>query len=182
MSRNMPSILILLILLLAASAPYSAPAQTTWHVDDDCTPPGAGTEDQPFCTLQDGVDASFDGDTVLVHSGIYTGDGNRDIRLFGKTIKVISSAGPPNTILDIQGSPVSIHRGFFLFHGETRETVIEGFSIINGYLIGDTGGTGNGGGGAAIYIRDSKFFKFFRILPAKRLRALGESLCKELFA
>ncbi|MCH8965287.1 MAG: right-handed parallel beta-helix repeat-containing protein, partial [Planctomycetes bacterium] len=46
--------------------------------------------------------------------------------------------------------------GFFLHHGETRDTVIEGFTIMNGYLIGDTGGSGinGGGGGAGIYTRD----------------------------
>ena len=103
---------------------------------DDCAPPGAGTEIDPFCKIQDGVDASSDGDTVLVAQGTYTGDGDRDISLFGKLITLRSTDGPALTIIDVQGGPDSIHRGFFLIHGESNETVIEGFTIMNGYLIG----------------------------------------------
>ena len=63
LKRSMPSILIALITLGAPNASY---AQMTWHVDDDCAPPGSGTELDPFCTIQDGVDASANADTVLV--------------------------------------------------------------------------------------------------------------------
>ena len=144
------------LLLLMACWAGPAQGQTTWHVDDDCTPPGAGTEFDPFCTIQDAVDATSDGDTVLVAPGTYTGDGNRDISLFGRIITLRSTEGPEATTIDIEGNPQSIHRGFFLIHGETTDTVIEGFTITNAYLIGDTGGTGpGGGGGGAIYIRDS---------------------------
>ncbi len=148
--------LTLLILVSLVCAPALARAQTTWHVDDDCAPPGAGTVVDPFCTIQSGVDASSDGDIVLVGPGTYTGDGNRDISLFGNEITLRSSDGPAATIIDIQGSPSSIHRGFYLIHGEGRQTVIEGFTITNGYLKGDTGGSGinGGGGGAALYIRE----------------------------
>ena len=126
------------------AAPWSAWAQTTWYVDDDCLAPGTGTEFDPFCTVQDGVNAARDGDTVLVVPGTYTGSGNRDISLFGKKIKLTSTDGPTETIIDVQGAPDSIHRGFFLIHGETDQTVIEGFTIMNGYLIGDTGGNWSG--------------------------------------
>ena len=145
------------VLLLVLSAVNAGEAQTTWHVDDDCVAPGTGTQVDPFCVIQDGVNAAEDGDTVLVGSGTYTGDGNRDISLFGKRITLKSSDGPSVTIMDIQGGPTSIHRGFFLIHGETQATVIEGLTITNGYLIGDTGGSGlaGGGGGAGVYIRDS---------------------------
>ncbi|MCZ6654070.1 MAG: right-handed parallel beta-helix repeat-containing protein [Planctomycetota bacterium] len=152
MMRTSRSILVILLVL---SAPGSAQGQTTWHVDDDCKPPGTGTELDPFCTVQNGVDASDDGDTVEVRPGTYTGDGNRDISLFGKKIWLRSADGPTATILDIAGSPNAIHRGFFLIHGETRQTVIEGFMIRNGYLIGDTGGSGDGGGGGGFYLCSS---------------------------
>ncbi len=152
MSRSLTTILILLCLLLA---PPPAHAQTVWYVDDDCAAPGAGTELDPFCAIQEGVDASSDGDTVLVAPGTYTGGGNRDISLFGKVITLRSSHGPSATTIDCQGGPGVIHRGFFLVHGESHETAIVGFTITGGYLVGVTDGVGDGGGGAAIYVRES---------------------------
>ena len=101
------------LLLLMAWWAGAAQAQTTWHVDDDCAPPGAGTEVDPFCTIQDGIDAAFDGDSVLVGPGTYTGESNRDISLFGKMITLKSTDGPDATTIDIEGNPQSIHRGFF---------------------------------------------------------------------
>jgi hypothetical protein len=146
----------ILIMLFVVSLPRASRAQTVWHVDDDCTPPGTGTGADPYCTIQYGVDAAQGGDTVLVGPGTYSGDGNRDISMFGKAIILISSDGPSESVIDVQGSPSSIHRGFFLVHGETCLSVIDGFTITRGYLIGDTGGSGplGGGGGAGIYIRD----------------------------
>ena len=127
MTRTSRTILIMLCVVFAASASH---AQMTWHVDDDCSAPGAGTRVDPFCAIQQGVDAASDGDTVLVQPGTYTGDGNRDISLFGKTMTLKSADGPDTTTMDIEGNAQSIHRGFFLDHGETRETFIEGIRPV----------------------------------------------------
>ncbi len=128
-------------LLFAALAP--AALADIIHVPDD----------QP--TIQAGIDAAQEGDTVLVAPGTYTGDGNRDISLWGKTIIVRSTDGPEVTIIDAQGDPDNIHRGFYLAHGEPVDTVIEGFTITGGYVIGDTGGIGpnGGGGGGGVLIK-----------------------------
>ncbi len=111
--------------------------------------------DQP--TIQAGIDAAADGDTVLVAPGTYTGNGNRDIRLLGKAITLKSEAGPEQTIIDAEGSPGNVHRGFNLIDGETHDSVIDGFTITGGYLMGDTGGIGpsGGGGGAGMFLRNS---------------------------
>ena len=55
--------------------------------------------DQP--TIQAGVNATADDDTVLVASGTYTGSGNRDIEI-DKRIVVMSEEGPDSTIIDCQ--------------------------------------------------------------------------------
>lgn len=93
--------------------------------------------DQP--TIQAGIDAAMDSDTVLVADGIYTGDGNRDIELKGKSITVRSDHGPDSCIIDVQGSESDLHRAFIIQDDESVDTVIEGFTIRNGYLLSSQG-------------------------------------------
>ncbi len=86
--------------------------------------------DQP--TIQAGIDAALDGDTVLVADGTYSGEGNRDIDFHGKAIKVRSENGAANCIVDCQGSVAAEHRGFYFHSGEDEKSVVQGFTIRNG--------------------------------------------------
>ena len=81
-----------------------------------------------YNTIQDGIDAAVNGDTVLVAAGTYSGVGNRDIELLGKSIVVMSESGPEVTTID--GEQVS-GTGFNISQNETNATVIKGFRIIN---------------------------------------------------
>ena len=89
-----------------------------------------------YPTIQSGVDASHDGDTVLVADGTYTGPGNRDIDLLGKSLTVTSLNGPAKTIIDCGGYASTDgsgnHRGFYIHSGEKKAT-ISGFTVKNGY-------------------------------------------------
>jgi hypothetical protein len=87
--------------------------------------------DQP--TIQAGIDATVDGDTVLVANGIYTGDGNRDIDFLGRAIVVTSENGPENCVISCEGNEFEPHRGFFFHNGEDTGSVLQGFTISNGY-------------------------------------------------
>jgi hypothetical protein len=61
-------------LLLAGAVLASLPAgAATLYVDDNCSPPSNGSSGDPFCTIQEGVDAAnpAGGDTVRVRPGSY---------------------------------------------------------------------------------------------------------------
>ncbi|MFC1888989.1 nitrous oxide reductase family maturation protein NosD, partial [Thermodesulfobacteriota bacterium] len=79
--------------------------------------------DQP--TIQAGIDATVAGDLVLVAPGTYV----ENIDFLGKAITVWSEQGADATIIDgnQNGSVVSF------ISGETRNTVINGFTVRNGY-------------------------------------------------
>ena len=92
-----------------------------------------------YTTIQVGINAALDGDTITVADGVYTGDGNHDIRFNGKEIVVRGNTDDPNTVvIDCQGSPEDYHRGFYFGSGEDVNSVLEGLSVINGYI--DRGG------------------------------------------
>ncbi len=94
-------------------------------------------------TIQSGIDAAENGDTVLVAKGVYKGPGNVNIDFKGKQIIVKSESGPKTTIITC--SYQSNTRGFSFTNKETNDAVLEGFTIRNGIHI-------NGGG---IYIFNS---------------------------
>jgi predicted outer membrane repeat protein len=131
-------------------------------VDDDapCDPgPGDpalsdpledGSPEHPFDAIQEAIDAARDGDTVIVLDGLYTGIGNRDIDFEGKAITVRSQNGPADCIVDCQGSPQALHRGFWFHSGEGRDSVVCGFTITNGFAQRGGGAIGCAGSSPTI--------------------------------
>ena len=85
--------------------------------------------DQP--TIQAGIDAAVNGDTVLVADGIYTGSGNRDIDFLGKAILLKSQNGQQYTIIDCEATTSDRHRGFIFQTGEDTASILDGFTITN---------------------------------------------------
>jgi len=98
----------------------------------------AGTYRVPsvYPTIQAGVDAASEGDTVLVAPGTYTGPGNYAIAIGGKGLAVCSEAGPAVTIIDCGG----INRAFVLGGPMQYVPVIEGFTITHGWASTYQGG------------------------------------------
>ena len=86
-----------------------------------------------FSTIQLAIGSASNGDTIVVAPGIYTGTGFRDIDFLGKSITVKSSGGAAVTVLDLQGSSATPHRGFRFHSNETSSAVVQGFTIENGF-------------------------------------------------
>ena len=90
--------------------------------------PWDGTSDNPYQTIQEGIDEATFRDTVIVRSGTYSGAGNRGLDFGGKIITVKSSRGPVETIIDCGAAD----RGFYFHSAETTESILDGFTITNG--------------------------------------------------
>jgi formylglycine-generating enzyme required for sulfatase activity len=125
--------------LLAAISLESLTAATIHIATTGSDYAGTGQVTAPFATIQKGISHAQEGDTVLVAAGTYTGEGNRNSDLMGKAINVKSVSGPQSTILDLEQN-----RSFVARFGESLKTIIDGFTILNGYASTgqDWGGIG----------------------------------------
>jgi len=95
-----------------------------------------------YATIQGAVDAAKSGDRIIVYQGTYDGDINFDGR---EDIELVSARPDDpcfvaNVIIDCQSGT----RAFTFNHGEDADTLIDGFTIING--------SSSDGPGGAIYI------------------------------
>ena len=97
-------------------------------------------------TIQGAIDGAIDGDTILIRDGIYSGEENRDIDFKGKALTVTSENGPENCTVNCQGTEQEPHRGFLFHSGESRDSILDGITIINGTTVDSPF---NGGGGIA---------------------------------
>lgn len=94
-----------------------------------------------YPTIQEAIFAARPGDTVLVADGVYTGLFNKNIDFGGMAITVRSENGPQACIIDCELDG----RGFRFRFGEGRDSILDGFSVINGSVS-------NFGG--AVYLSD----------------------------
>ena len=126
------------------------PPLSTYFVDDNApSDPGPGdtnisdpledgSSDHPFDTIQEAIDITIPGETVIVLPGTYTGQGNRDLDIKGKSITVRSTE--PNdpdvvaqTIIDCNASQTDPHCGFIFQNYETDQSTIAGLTVTGGY-------------------------------------------------
>jgi hypothetical protein len=116
-------------------------------------PDGSGD----FATIQAAIDASSDGDVIILADGTFVGDGNRDLDYGGRAITVRSESGDPEgCVLDVQGSSTEPHRGVTFQSAETSESILQGVTIRGGGILGD-GGAVLCAGTAAPYIVNFEF-------------------------
>ena len=98
---------------------------------------GDGSEENPYRTIQKGIDKANSGDTVIVKPGLYV----ENINFYGKNIKVGSLFQTTNDTSYINSTIIdgdSVTTVVTFNQGEDTLCVLKGFTIQNGYA--DDGG------------------------------------------
>jgi hypothetical protein len=128
-------------ILIVETCTESIPEPRVIHVDDDAaSDPGPGnlivsdpledgTEAHPFDSVQEGIDAAEDRDTVLVHDGRYV----ETIELPGKAITVTAQWLTDPTVhapsvIDADGLGPAVH----CLGGRGRATTLSGLTVTGG--------------------------------------------------
>ena len=113
-----------------------AEEQDVWHVATNGSDgSGNGTQESPFATIQMGINAAGNGNTVQVAAGTYLAPnepyyGNDDSagpNLYEKEDLAILGDGSATTIIDMDG-----HTYGFCFSRNSMNNIIDGFTIKNG--------------------------------------------------
>ncbi|MCB9514349.1 MAG: hypothetical protein H6694_08575 [Candidatus Latescibacteria bacterium] len=89
-----------------------------------------------YPTIQAGIDACSNGDTVLVEPGTYIGEGNVELAFNGIDCSVIGEGGPTVTTIDCEQAS----RGFALNHDGSSTGAIAGLTITGAVYVFDSGG------------------------------------------
>jgi len=124
-------------LILGLVTTGAVQAQTVLHVDATAADGGDGSSwATALNDLQAALDATVDGDEVLVANGLYIGAGNKNLDFGGRLITMRSASGNATAcVIDCEGDGRSFH-----FHtGETDAAVVDGFTFRNG-SVADVGG------------------------------------------
>jgi hypothetical protein len=104
------------------------------HVDIGVYEQGYINVPNDYGTIGAAIAAATDLDLILVEDGTYNETG---LDFGGLEIAVRSENGPAGCIIDCQ----SAGRAFIFQSGETNDSVLEGFTIQNGLVSNDNGGT-----------------------------------------
>jgi hypothetical protein len=131
--------ILLMAIVLSLRAGVALPA-TTWYVDGSVAGSGNGQSwETSFRTIQEGIDAASDGDTVIVAEGTYL----ENIQFNGKSV-ILRSSDPfsPDvvaaTIIDGSNAGAVVS-----FKGTENATcALSGFTIRNGLQMVELGGGG----------------------------------------
>ncbi|MCE5340061.1 MAG: right-handed parallel beta-helix repeat-containing protein [Planctomycetaceae bacterium] len=90
-----------------------------------------------YGTIQAAINASVNGDTVVIAPGVYIGNGNRDIDFSGKAITVRGANDNPNDcVINCTGTEDEPHNGFNFTYGEGGNSILEAITIRGGYGYG----------------------------------------------
>jgi hypothetical protein len=121
--KTIPALPLLALMSLLAS--FTAPA-ATYYVATNGADSNSGAQPQPFQTIQRGINAAQNGDLVLVADGTYSGGGNVNVNFGGKNLTLRSLGGAAACAFGGGGGAVP---ACTFQNGETREAILDGFTI-----------------------------------------------------
>ncbi len=81
-----------------------------------------------YATIQEAIDASVDGDTIVVADGVWSGPGNRALLISGKSVTLRSESGNPETCI-IDGELEAW--GIDIIDETDQPSFIDGFTFKN---------------------------------------------------
>lgn len=140
-NRTVRSARSILRVIVVAIAMIAGPAAAdTIYVERDAPQGGDGSHERPLRSIQEAIRRSRDGDVILVGPGEY----EERLRFLGRQVEVRSTDGADTTTLDgaRDGSVVRF------VDGETRGTILAGFTIRRG--TGEPSAAGLAGGGILV--------------------------------
>ena len=103
-----------------------------------------------YPTIQSAVDAAIDGDTIILRTGWFTGDGNLDVRIESKELTIRGEA-PTGTVIQGPGNPFEGQREAFFIRGPSAFVTLQDIEI--------RGCTGERSGGAVSVVSASVVFE-----------------------
>jgi hypothetical protein len=102
-------------------------------IPDSCGAESVRCVPSEYSTIALAIASASNGDLVLVAPGTYL---EFNLNFLGKAITVKSMVGPSQTIIDSSSGPANGRDAFRFQNGESRSSVLEGFTITGGWLVG----------------------------------------------
>lgn len=131
MKKQQQTIVLILFLFGCSLASFAA----NYYVSPAGSAAPDGSAANPYATIQTALDVVGNGDTIILFSGLYVGEGNRNLTPVrtNLTIRSVNPADPAiteQTIID----PNQLGRAFFL-NNQSAGLALEGLTIQNGKNI-----------------------------------------------